>query len=163
MITKEDKKYLKRAIELAERALEEGSSPFGSVLVSQDGHILFEDHNRNAGGDNTQHPEFSIARWAAANLSPKERKASTVYTSGEHCAMCSAAHGLVGLGRIVYASSSKQMAQWKKQELGGGATLISSIPIEEVIVDARVEGPVEEFSQEILELHRRYLKSQKNK
>ena len=36
--------------------------------------------------------------------------ACTVYTSGEHCPMCSAAHAWVGLGRIVYAVSAPSSA-----------------------------------------------------
>src|SRR5690606_42128288 len=66
---------------------------FGSILVSASGQVLFEDRNRVAGGDHTRHPEFAIARWAAENLSTEARAAATVYTSGEHCPMCAAAHG----------------------------------------------------------------------
>ena len=103
------RKHLTRAVELAERALASGDEPFGSVLVSADGAVLFEDHNRVAGGDHTRHPEFEIARWAAEHLSPEERAGASVYTSGEHCPMCAAAHGWVGLGVIYYASSSAQL------------------------------------------------------
>ncbi|WP_417543681.1 hypothetical protein [Marinobacter sp.] len=77
--------------------------------------MRYEDHNRTADGDNTQHPEFAIGRWAAANMTPDERAACTVYASGEHCPMCAAAHGWVGLGRIVYASSSEQLAFWLEE------------------------------------------------
>ncbi len=45
-------------------------------------------------------------------MTPEERSKTTVYTSGEHCPMCAAAHGWVGLGRIIYASSSEQLVQW---------------------------------------------------
>ena len=107
-----DRPPLIRAVELAEAALACGDEPFGSVLVAAGGEVLFEDHNHVAGGDHTQHPEFAIARWAAQHLSPADRAAATVYTSGEHCPMCSAAHGCVGLGRIVYASSSAQLSEW---------------------------------------------------
>ena len=93
--------HLRRAVELARLALERGDEPFGSVLVSGDGEVLFEDHNHVVALDATQHPELAIARWAGAHLTGSERAAATVYTSGEHCAMCSAAHGWVGLGRIV--------------------------------------------------------------
>jgi hypothetical protein len=34
----------------------------------------------------------------AAVMTPAERAASTVDTSGEHCPMCAAAHAWVGLG-----------------------------------------------------------------
>lgn len=152
MITEKDMEYLKRCVELAEEAVNKGDAPFGSVLVSKDGEILFEDHNHISGGDNTQHPEFAIARWAAANLSPEERKAATVYTSGEHCSMCSSAHGLVGLGRIVYASSSKQLVEWQK-EMGIESSPIYNTPVEEIIRDADVDGPVLELADKIKALH----------
>ena len=93
--------YLRRCVELAAEALEAGDEPFGSVLVAADGAIVVEDRNRVAGGDRTRHPEFELARWAAENLSPEKRAAATVYTSGEHCPMCAAAHAGVGLGRFV--------------------------------------------------------------
>src|SRR5690625_851973 len=114
MITDDDFTHLARCVELAAEALEDGNSPFGSLLVAGDGRVLFEDRNRISGGDATRHPEFAIARWAAENLTPQERAAATVYTSGEHCPMCAAAHGMVGLGRIVYASSSAQRSEWLK-------------------------------------------------
>ena len=117
MISAQDRHYLARCVELARQALAQGDEPFGSLLLSADGQVLFEDRNHVAGGDHTRHPEFEIARWAAANLTPAQRAASTVYTSGEHCAMCAAAHGWVGLGRIVYASSTPQLSAWM-QELG---------------------------------------------
>ena len=107
-----DLRHLRRCVELAEQALDSGDEPFGSVLVTGDGTVLAEDHNRVAGGDRTRHPEFELARWAAANLSPHERRAATVYTSGEHCPMCAAAHAWVGLGRIVYATSTAQLTAW---------------------------------------------------
>lgn len=45
MITELDLKHLKRCVELAEEALGKGDQPFGSILVSGDGGVLFEDHN----------------------------------------------------------------------------------------------------------------------
>jgi tRNA(Arg) A34 adenosine deaminase TadA len=81
---------------IAIKALEEGDEPFGSVRVAENGTILAEDHNRVSSGDRTRHPEFELARWAAVNMTPRERAAATVFTSGEHCPMCAAAHGWVG-------------------------------------------------------------------
>lgn len=158
MISGDDKKYLKRSVELAQKALETGNSPFGSLLVSKEGEILFEDHNRDADGDQTKHPEYAIAKWAAENLSAAERKNSVVYTSGEHCSMCSSAHALAGLGRIVYASSSAQLKAWQK-ELGiteRGA--LKGLSIEEVINDTEVDGPDEELSQQVKQLQIEYYK-----
>lgn len=155
MINETDLKHLKRCIELAKTALKKGDEPFGSVLVSADGEVLFEDHNHVASGDHTQHPEFAIARWAAANMSPEERRKATVYTSGEHCPMCAAAHGWVGLGRIVYASSSAQLVEWL-YELGVPPSRVRNLPIEDVIRDTVVEGPVPELAEQVRELHRQF-------
>ena len=158
MISETDLTHLKRCVELAREALEKGDQPFGSVLVSKDGEVLFEDHNHIAGGDYTQHPEFNIARWVGQNMAEAERADATVYTSGEHCPMCSAAHGMVGLGRIVYVSSSEQFGEWK-DEIGINETpRVRALAIEEVIVNAQVDGPVPGLAEEVKELHRQYYK-----
>lgn len=112
MMDDTDMKYLRRCIALAEEALLDGDEPFGSVLVDGNGHALAEDRNRIAGGDRTRHPEFELARWATVHMTPDERVHATVYTSGEHCPMCAAAHAWVGLGRVVYAASSRQLTEW---------------------------------------------------
>ena len=94
-----DLQFLRRCVELAREALDDGDEPFGSLLVDAEGKVLFEDRNRVKDGDETRHPEFETARWSATHLTASERAGATVYTSGEHCPMCSAAHGWVGLGR----------------------------------------------------------------
>ncbi|WP_271397573.1 nucleoside deaminase [Salinicoccus roseus] len=158
MITETDRKYLKRCIELAQKALEEGNAPFGSILISRKGEVLFEDHNRTSGGDNTQHPEFAIARWAANNMQETDRLHATVYTSGEHCSMCASAHALAGLGRIVYASSTRQLKEWQ-EELGIGSGRLKGLSIQEVVEDITVEGPDENLAEEIKKLQYAYLQS----
>lgn len=150
-----DLKHLRRCVELAEKALEVGDEPFGSVLVSGDGKVLAEDHNHVATGDGTRHPEFELARWAGMNMTPGERARATVYTSGEHCPMCSAAHAWVGLGRIVYAASSKQLGGWL-EELGVARGPVRPLPVREIAPDVIVEGPAAELADEIRELHRRF-------
>ena len=155
MVSEVDVRYLDRCVELATEALVAGDEPFGSVLVNADGTILAEDHNRVAGGDRTRHPEFELARWAAANMTPEERAAATVYTSGEHCPMCAAAHGWVGLGRIVYATSSLQLSDWLA-ELGVPPPPVRTFPIQDVVPGATVEGPVPAFAERIRDLHRRF-------
>lgn len=156
MISDLDKKHLRRCVQLAQQALEEGSKPFGSVLVSDDGEVLAEDHNRAASGDPTQHPEFALARWAATNMTPEERLKATVYTSGEHCPMCAAAHGMVGLGRIVYASSTEQLAQWLDDLKVPALSRVRRQPIQDVILDTVIDGPVLELAEQVRELHRQY-------
>ena len=155
MISNLDLKYLRRCVELAKTALDKGDQPFGSVLESSDGKVLTEDHNHVGGGDNTQHPEFALARWAAENMTPEERSHATVYTSGEHCPMCAAAHGWVGLGRIVYASSSEQLVEWL-DEIGVAQSRVRKLPIQDVISDTIIDGPVPELAEEVRQLHRQF-------
>ncbi len=145
---------LRRCVELAGEAVDAGDQPFGSLLVSKRGDILFEDRNRTGNGDATRHPEFAITRWAAQNMSPQDRASATVYTSGEHCAMCAAAHGLVGLGRIVFATSTVQLVEWKR-ELRQDPLGIAPLRITDVLPDANVTGPFPEFAGEVRALHAR--------
>ncbi|MBB3661311.1 MULTISPECIES: nucleoside deaminase [Prauserella salsuginis group] len=152
MVDETDLEHLRRCVELAAEALDAGDEPFGSVLVTGDGTRVFEDHNHVSGGDHTRHPEFAIARWAAEQLTPEQRAAATVYTSGEHCPMCSAAHGWVGLGRIVYASSSQQLTAWLT-ELGTPAARVRPLPIGEIVPDTDVDGPVPELAEQVRALH----------
>ena len=149
-----DLEYLRRCVDLAREALDAGDEPFGSILVDADGSIRFEDRNRVAGGDHTRHPEFEIARWAAVNLTPDERQVATVYTSGEHCPMCSAAHAWVGLGRIVFAAASAQLAQWRA-EWGLEPGPVAALSIGEVAPGIPVSGPAPELVDEVKQLQRR--------
>ena len=152
-LTETDLTHLRRCIELAREALEDGDEPFGSVLVDVTGAVRFEDRNRVKGGDETRHPEFAIARWSADHLTAEERRDATVYTSGEHCPMCAAAHGWMGLGRIVYVASSAQLASWL-EEWGVPAGPVATLPITDLVPGAVVHGPVDELVEEIKELQR---------
>lgn len=155
MVNDIELRHLRRCVELAAEALEAGDEPFGSVLVAADGTVVAEDRNRVASGDRTRHPEFELARWAAANMPPEERAAATVFTSGEHCPMCAAAHGWVGLGRIVYVSSSEQLSSWLA-ELGVPASPVKPLPIRDVVPGLTVEGPIPGLAEEVRDLHRRF-------
>src|SRR5699024_8910495 len=139
-IAADQRACLRRCVELAREALEAGDEPFGSILVSADSDVPFEDRNAVAFCDDTHLPENAIARFAAANISPEERAVATAYTSGEHCPMCAAAHAWVGLGRIVYASSSQQLLQWHR-ELGIPDGPVASLPINAVAPGVPVAGP----------------------
>lgn len=153
-VTDQDRTFLRRCVDLAREAMEAGDQPFGSVLADAHGEILFMDRNRTSGGDATRHPEFEIARWAAANLSPEERRTCVVYTSGEHCPMCSAAHAMVGLGRIVYASSGEQLRSWRREWGLAVNTVVAPLPINAVAPDIPVAGPEPSLTDEIRSIFR---------
>jgi tRNA(Arg) A34 adenosine deaminase TadA len=152
----EDLPHLHRCVQLAAEAVDAGDFPFGSVLVAADGRVLAEDRNReHSAGDATRHPEIELARWAAANLTAEQRAAATVFTSGEHCPMCSAAHAWVGLGRIVYVSSSEQLIGWLA-ELGVPPLAVNPLPINQVAPGLVVQGPVPGLDEQVRDLHRRF-------
>lgn len=73
--------------------------------------------------------------------------------------MCAAAHGWVGLGRIVYVHSAQQYADWMA-ELGRGPLSVRPLPIQEVVPGLPVEGPVPELAEEMRDLHRRHSRQQ---
>lgn len=153
-LTPADLVHLTRCVELAEEALDAGDEPFGSLLVDAAGAVLREERNQVGGGDATRHPEFELARWAAGALTPAERASATVYTSGEHCPMCSAAHAWVGLGRIVYAASSEQLGSWLA-DWGVPAAPIVTLPINAIAPGVPVDGPAPELAERVRAMHAR--------
>jgi tRNA(Arg) A34 adenosine deaminase TadA len=150
-----DHAHLRRCVDLATEALDAGDDPFGSVLAGPDGMVLAEARNREVtAADPTAHPELELARWAAAHLPAADRSAATVYTSGEHCPMCAAAHAWVGLGPIVYAASSAQLAGWRAAR-GLPAAPVAVLPIPVVAPLIAVTGPVPPFDDEMRLVHER--------
>jgi tRNA(Arg) A34 adenosine deaminase TadA len=126
-LTAVDRGFLRRCVDLARESLEDGDEPFGSLLVDGQGVVRLSDRNRQE---------------------------SVVYTSGEHCPMCSAAHAWVGLGPIVYASSSEQLVAWR-QEWGFPPGPVNPLPINAVAPDVSVAGPDPQLAAEIRLLHAR--------
>lgn len=107
----DDEAFLRRAIELASRSRDSGDDPFGSLLVAADGTVLAEDHNTvRSSQDITAHPELKLARWAARELVTAEARQTTMYTSCQPCLMCMTVIQRSGLGRVVFALSSEQLA-----------------------------------------------------
>lgn len=155
MITDNEMQHLRRCVELAAEALEAGDEPFGSVLVDGEGHVLREDRNRANTVDATYHPEIAVAKWAAENMTSEARAKAVVYTSGEHCAMCSAAHAWAELGRIVYVSSSKQLGEWMDEMGIKSSSPINTLSIQEVAPNVPVDGPVAGLDEEVKQLHQR--------
>ena len=151
-ISAQDLVHLRACVALAHEAFEAGDGPFGTVLVDADGTVLWSGRNHDGGGDETQHPELAVAQWSA-RLAPEVRAACTVYTSGEHCPMCSAAHGWMGLGRIVYAVSSEQLLSWR-QAWGSADLVVNVLPINAIAPRVPVDGPAPELEDEMKALHR---------
>lgn len=151
-MTDEDRDHLRRCIELAAQAAERGDGPFGSLLVGADGAVLAERTNEVATrGDVTAHPELALASWASRNLGPSERAGATIYTSGEHCPMCAAAHIWAGIGRLVFVLSGEMI-----HELSSSDSVSIDLGVREIVsrsnLDVQVDGPCEELVDEASEL-----------
>ena len=147
-----DLQRLRRCVELAQTALDNGHAPFGAILVDAKGRIVYEDHNRITDDDQTLHAEMGIVRWAVANLAPVHRIRATVYTSCEQCPMCAAAHAWAGLGRIVYATSCAQLTQWLT-EWRAPTPPVAMLPITTVVPRAVADGPAPELEAEMKSLY----------
>lgn len=149
-------KHLRQCLELAQEAFEVGDAPFGSILVTSEGEVIATARNRSHEIHALAHPEIDLARWACENLSEEQRKTVTMYTSGEHCPMCSAAHGWAGLGTIVYLSSARQLEEWR-QECGAPKAPINFIPVQSIVPDITVRGPATgELLEQIKSLQKAY-------
>lgn len=102
----DDERYMRMALDEARR----GDFPFGAVIV-RDGRLLAR--GRNLGRTNhdpTAHGEMMAIRHCLAAHGSAALKGSTLYTSGEPCAMCMGAIVWCRVGRVVFAASVQQLA-----------------------------------------------------
>lgn len=97
---------LRRANEVARRAMAEGRHPFGALLLGADGlTVLAEQGNI----DTVNHAESTLAREAATRWSPAELAQCTLVTTFEPCAMCAGTIYWAGIGRVVYGASETDL------------------------------------------------------
>ena len=97
---------LRRANEVARRAMAEGRHPFGALLLGADGvTVLAEQGNI----DTVNHAESTLAREAAARWSPAELAQCTLVTTFEPCAMCAGTIYWASIGRVVYGASEADL------------------------------------------------------
>jgi tRNA(Arg) A34 adenosine deaminase TadA len=106
----EDDRYLLAAIELAQRAREHGSHPFGALLVDADGNVVVESENTVVTGrDCTGHAETNVMRAASERFDAEFLQRCTLYTSTEPCAMCAGAIFWSNVRRVVFALSEEDL------------------------------------------------------
>jgi tRNA(adenine34) deaminase len=105
-VSADDDRFMRDAIEEARLA----DFPFGAVIVRDNAIIA---RGRNLGrtqGDPTAHGEMVAIRRCIAEHGAAALRGSTLYTSGEPCAMCMGAIVWCHLGRVVFAASMAQLA-----------------------------------------------------
>ena len=93
---------MRRALQEAQAAYDEGEIPIGAVVVCQD-HIIARAHNLTETlNDVTAHAEMQAITMAANELGGKYLTDCTLYVTVEPCAMCAGALGWSQIPRIVY-------------------------------------------------------------
>src|SRR5690242_20264032 len=100
-----DENYMRRALELARRAQEEGEVPVGAVVVLDD-EIVGEGWNRPiASSDPTAHAEIQALRSACSSKKNYRLTGATLYVTLEPCDMCLGAMFHARIGRVVYGTT----------------------------------------------------------
>jgi guanine deaminase len=99
-MTENDKKFMRRAIELSKQGMNShAGGPFGAVVVKDD-EIIAEAFNRvTSTNDPTAHAEIIAIREACKKLGSFQLSDCVIYTSCEPCPMC--------LGAIYWARPKK--------------------------------------------------------
>jgi tRNA(adenine34) deaminase len=98
-----DEQHIRRAIQLAKEAADNGDVPVGAVLVS--GELTLEAKNeKEARPDPTAHAEMLLIREASRRLGAWRLHEATLYVTKEPCIMCAGAIIAARLKRVVYAA-----------------------------------------------------------
>jgi len=118
-----DETYMRRALELAQRAAAEGEVPVGAVVVAE-GRVLGEGWNRPIGAsDPTAHAEIQALRAAAAALRNYRMPGATLYVTLEPCDMCLGAMFHARIARTVYGAADPKKKVLKPQTVVEGGLL----------------------------------------
>ncbi len=105
-ITTTDERFMRLAIDEAQRAADEDEVPIGAVIVTRTGQVIAKAHNLTERlGDVTAHAEMQALTAAAAALGGKYLPDCTLYVTVEPCLMCAGALAWAQIGRIVYAAA----------------------------------------------------------
>jgi len=97
----DDEKYMRRALELAQKASLEDETPIGAVIVYQD-QIIGEGYNRrNQLGNPLCHAEIEAINQAANFLKDWRLEECTMYVTLEPCPMCAGAIVQARIPRVV--------------------------------------------------------------
>ncbi len=110
-MTEQDKEFMRRAIELAQKGIDSNDGgPFGAIVV-KDGEIIGEGCNRvTSTNDPTAHAEIVAIREACKNLNSFQLGGCVIYTSCEPCPMCLGAIYWARPKRMYFACSREDAA-----------------------------------------------------
>jgi tRNA(adenine34) deaminase len=120
-----DEAFMRRALELAQRAAAQGEVPVGAV-VAIDGRIAGEGWNRPIGAsDPSAHAEIEAMRAAARALGNYRLGGATLYVTLEPCEMCLGAAFHARVARVVFGATDPKKRILKPQYAVEGGLLAS--------------------------------------
>jgi tRNA(adenine34) deaminase len=116
-----DEEFMRRALELARRAQEEGEVPVGAVVVL-DGKIIGEGWNRPiSASDPTAHAEIQAIRSSSTKIKNYRLTGAALYVTLEPCDMCVGAMFHARIARVIYgARDPKKLVLKNPVEISGG-------------------------------------------
>jgi tRNA(adenine34) deaminase len=118
-----DEQYMRRALDLARRAQDEGEVPIGAVVVHEE-QVIGEGWNRPiAAADPTAHAEIQAMRAAAQKVSNYRLTGATLYVTLEPCDMCVGAMFHARIARAVFGASDPKKLVLKNQVVIEGGVL----------------------------------------
>jgi tRNA(Arg) A34 adenosine deaminase TadA len=130
----DDERFMRLALDEARQA----DFPFGAVIV-RDGQVLARGRNLGkTNGDPTAHGEMVAIRRCLTEHGSAALRGSTVYSSGEPCAMCMGAILWCGFGRLVFAASLAQLATKIDQIMITSADLAAKAPFAPIAITGGV-------------------------
>jgi tRNA(adenine34) deaminase len=130
----EDERFMRLALDEARQA----DFPFGAVIV-RDGSVLTRGRNLGrTSRDPTAHGEMVAIRRCVADYGGAALSGSTLYTSGEPCAMCMGAILWSRIGRLVYAASVEQLATKLDQIMISSMDLAARAPFARISITGGV-------------------------
>jgi tRNA(adenine34) deaminase len=133
-VSDDDRRFMRMAIDEARKA----DFPFGAVIV-REGRVIARGRNLGkTNGDPTAHGEMVAIRRCLAAHGSAALRGSTLYTSGEPCAMCMGAILWCHFGRLVFAASVEQLATKINQIMVSSADIAAKAPFAPIMITGGV-------------------------
>lgn len=123
VITKEDKKYMRQALNLAKKAAAKGDVPIGCVIVYE-GKVIARGYNRrNADKTTLAHAEILAIKKASKVIGDWRLEDCTMYVTLEPCQMCA--------GAIVQARIPKVVIGCMNPKAGCAGSIINLLDMKQ--------------------------------
>ena len=108
--------FMKKALDEAEKARQNGEVPIGAILVADNNKVLSAEHNQTITlNDPTAHAEILALRSAAAKIGNYRLLNTMLYVTVEPCPMC--------MGAVIHARVSRVIFGTRDPKWGAAGSL----------------------------------------